>query len=206
MDDTQAHWQRIYSTRAAEELSWHTRHIETSLQWIAELGLDPEDAIIDVGGGASTLVDDLLTLGYRAATVLDVAGAALAAARERLGAQAAAVEWLQADVLTASLPERRFALWHDRAVFHFFTEARQRRAYREQLLKALRPGGHVIVATFDRDAPATCSGLTVQRYSAGQLAAELGQAFTLQRQRHTLHVTPGGARQSFVYCQLQRVE
>lgn len=193
------HWEKIYRTRQAEELGWYERHLRTSLLWIEELGLDAGASIIDVGGGASTLVDDLLAAGFRSLTVLDLAEQALAASRLRLGQNAGQVTWLTGDIATVELPQRHYALWHDRALFHFFVKPEQQQAYRQQLLQALRPGGYLLIGTFAPDAPPTCSGLPVQRYSPAQLAAVLGEGFVLQRHHQELHTTPGGVQQLYLY-------
>ncbi|MDZ7809552.1 MAG: class I SAM-dependent methyltransferase [Arhodomonas sp.] len=162
--------------------------------------------MIDVGGGASRLVDCLLEAGYEAVTVLDIAAGALEAARQRLGTAADAVQWLEADVTTATLPEKAWALWHDRAVFHFLTDAADRAAYLENLARGLRPGGQVIVATFAEDGPDRCSGLPVVRYSPESLERTLGAAFRLEHHELEDHYTPGGALQRFLYCRFRAAE
>ena len=194
------HWEEVYTTKDPESVSWFQEHAEQSLRLIRATGVPATASIIDVGGGASTLADDLLRHGYRALTVLDLSSAALAAARRRLGEDAARVRWIEADVTTAELPELAFDVWHDRAVFHFLTQPDQRRAYVEAVLRAVKPGGHVIVATFDADGPTQCSGLPVMRYDAEALHAEFGEPFTLLRHEKEEHHTPAGAMQKFVYC------
>lgn len=198
------HWQQVYSSRAVDALSWYQVHAERSLQLIEATGLGHEAAIIDVGGGASTLVDDLLARGYRNISVLDLAEAALAASRQRLSARAASVTWLQADITRAELPEQAYDLWHDRAVFHFLTGVEQRRAYLDAALRAIRPAGHLIVASFAEDGPQQCSGLPVQRYSAGELEAAFGPAFECLARHRELHRTPLGGVQAFNYVCLRR--
>ncbi|MEO8331397.1 MAG: class I SAM-dependent methyltransferase [Gallionella sp.] len=163
-------------------------------------GVAKSAAIIDVGGGASTLVDDLISEGYSDVTVLDLSRAALSAAGQRLGVRAAQVNWLEADVTDADLPTHRYDVWHDRAVFHFLTEPQQRQAYVETVFRAVKPGGHVIVATFAEDGPTQCGGLPVMRYAANQLHAEFGEAFTLIKHVKEAHHTPSGSVQQFVYC------
>jgi ubiquinone/menaquinone biosynthesis C-methylase UbiE len=148
--------------------------LQISLAWIKGLSLAVDAPIIDVGGGASTLVDNLLDAGYRSITVLDISEKALSSARARLGEKAERVAWLDGDATSVDLPSHHYELWHDRAVFHFLTEPRQQRTYRANLLKALKPGGHLIIATFAPEAPPKCSGLPVQRYSAEQLKNTLG--------------------------------
>jgi len=202
--DRKQHWEKVYGNRPANRLGWYRQHLETSLAWIDELGLPPDAPIIDVGGGASTLVDDLLDRGFADLTVLDVSGAALTVAQERLGPRATRVSWVEGDITTVGLPAQRFALWHDRAVFHFLVTPDDRASYRERLLDALRPDGHVIIGVFAPDAPPTCSGLPVQRYRPEDLLATLGPGWVLVRSERQLHVTPGGVEQMYQYCQLRR--
>lgn len=197
---TKDHWERVYATRSAEEVSWYQEHPGRSLHFIRTTGVALSAPIIDIGGGASRLVDDLLRAGYTALTVLDVSAAALAAARQRLGTRANEVQWLQADVTRSPLSLNTCDVWHDRAVFHFLTSAADRRAYIEALLRAVRPGGHVIVATFAVDGPTACSGLPVMRYSADALHREFGGDFTPVREEEEGHRTPRGEVQHFVYC------
>jgi SAM-dependent methyltransferase len=199
MSEAQRHWDRVYATKAATEVSWYQREPLVSLDLIAQAGA-PSDTVIDVGGGASTLVDGLLGRGYTNLAVLDIASAALDAARARLGARAADVIWITDDVLRHPFPRHGIDVWHDRAVFHFLTAADDRRAYAEQVAHAVRPGGRVIVATFAADGPAKCSGLDVCRYSAEALHAEFGPRFQLRGQVLEDHVTPAGHRQRFQYC------
>ena len=194
------HWERVYATKPPERVSWYQAHAEHSLQLIRGTGVPLAAPILDVGGGASTLVDDLLDAGYTAISVLDLSGAALAAARQRLGERAQRVQWIEADITSAALPRHGCDVWHDRAVFHFLTAAEDRSAYVRAVLHAVRPGGHVIVASFAEDGPAECSGLPVMRYSADALHAEFGAAFTLLRHDKEAHHTPAGTVQQFVYC------
>jgi SAM-dependent methyltransferase len=199
-----AHWEKVYGNRAIDAVSWYQEHAERSLDLIRKLGIAKSESIIDVGGGASVLVDDLLADGYADLTVLDLSGAALVAARTRLGARAASVQWIEGDVTRAALPQGRYALWHDRAVFHFLTTPELRDAYVRQVLHAVRPGGHVIVATFAEDGPTECSGLPVMRYDAHGLHDEFGAPFELLGHEHEEHVTPAGRVQSFLYCFCRR--
>ena len=194
------HWENVYSTKASDEVSWFQEHAALSLQLIRDAEVPCSAAIIDVGGGASTLVDDLLAKGYRRLSVLDLSAAALSKAKARLGERAADVQWLVADVLEAQLPSAAYDVWHDRAVFHFLTTAEQRHAYVQAVLRAVKPGGLVIVATFAEDGPEKCSGLPVMRYNADQLHAEFGQPFLLLGHEQESHHTPGGNEQKFVYC------
>lgn len=199
-----SHWDRVYGARAPEALSWFQPQAERSLRWIAEAGLAPSASIIDVGGGASILVDGLLARGFTDLWVLDLSAVALARARERLGAEAERVRWLEADVTQAELPAAYFDLWHDRAVFHFLTEPDQRSAYVAALGRALKPGGQVIMATFAEDGPSRCSGLPVVRYRPETLQAELGDDFELLHHEKEAHRTPAGAVQEFLYCRFRR--
>jgi SAM-dependent methyltransferase len=194
------HWERVHRHIAPAALSWYQREPTVSLDLIRRVAPDLDAPIIDVGGGASTLVDGLLDAGYRNLTVLDVAGVALHIARERLGARAASVNWLQADARFVPVASSAFAVWHDRAVFHFLTDPRDRAAYVDSVRAAVRPGGHVIVASFSPDGPAQCSGLPVVRYSCESMHLELGATFRRLDSVREAHHTPGGATQAFVYC------
>ncbi|MDN5874336.1 MAG: class I SAM-dependent methyltransferase [Sinobacteraceae bacterium] len=194
------HWEQIYSTKPVDGVSWFQLHAEESLRLIEKAGIPFDAEIIDVGGGASTLAADLLSKGHRNLTVLDLSGAALEKARAGLGEQSMSVRWLEGDITQVELPPQTYDVWHDRAVFHFLTEAGDRRAYVAQLLRAAKPGGHVIVATFAEDGPLKCSGLPVVRYSPAALQAELGSAFELITYEREEHHTPFGTQQKFVHC------
>jgi SAM-dependent methyltransferase len=199
------HWENVYSTKASDEVSWFQEHAELSLQLIRDAALPTSASIIDVGGGASTLVDDLLDKGHEHLTVLDLSGAALATAKTRLGPRASSVQWLEANVIDVDLPRHAYDVWHDRAVFHFLTSAPERQAYVEAVLRAVKPGGLVIVATFAEDGPSQCSGLPVMRYGADELHAEFGEPFLLLGHQKESHHTPAGKEQSFVYCFCRKV-
>jgi SAM-dependent methyltransferase len=201
-----AHWDRIYRSVSPELVSWYQREHALSLDLIQGAVPDRSSAIIDVGGGASTLVDGLLAAGYRRLTVLDLSGVALAAARTRLGAVAARVTWLAADVLTAQFASHAYDLWHDRAVFHFLTDPSDRQRYVAQARLAVRPGGHLLIATFAPDGPPRCSGLEVRRYSPDELGVELGAGFLLLSSHREEHRTPGGRTQAFSYCLFRTAE
>jgi SAM-dependent methyltransferase len=201
--DAAGHWQRVWNGREPAAVSWYQPRLETSLQGIAAAGLARDARIIDVGGGASTLVDSLLDLGFSAVTVLDIAQAAIDRARERLGGRAAAVTWIVGDVTAVDLPGT-YDLWHDRAVFHFLTERRGREAYVARLRSALRPGGQAILATFGPAGPDRCSGLPTMRYDAAGLLAALAPGFALLESRYEEHRTPAGGRQQFLYARLMR--
>lgn len=194
------HWENVYSTKAEDEVSWFQEHAELSIKLILDAGVPCTASIIDVGGGASTLVDDLLSHAFEHITVLDLSSAALATAQARLGDKASAVEWLEANVIEAEFPEHSYDVWHDRAVFHFLTTREERIAYVRAVLRAVKPGGLVIVATFAEDGPTQCSGLPVMRYDANELYAEFGEPFLLLRHEKESHHTPGGNEQKFVYC------
>jgi len=194
------HWDKVYKTKAPTEVSWFQEHANLSLELIKESQISHTASIIDVGGGASTLVDDLLEIGYENITVLDISGAALAAARARLGSRADKIQWLEADILNAELTEHCYDLWHDRAVFHFLTAAEERRTYVRKVTRSVRPGGIVVIATFAEDGPTECSGLPVMRFSADELHSEFGPSYTLLRQEKESHTTPGGKPQRYVYC------
>ena len=194
------HWEAVYSSKPSERLGWYKPRLQTSLEWITTLGLDLGAPIIDVGGGASTLIDDLIDNGYSSITVLDIAEPALDLLRTRLGDRGAAVSWLCGDITVIDLPENAFELWHDRAVFHFLTEAADREHYKQNLCRALRPGGYLVIGTFAPEAPPKCSGLPVQRYDLDLLQKTLGDAFLPRRNQKELHVTPGGVEQMYLYC------
>lgn len=197
--DRRAHWDQVWRTRKPEQVRWYQPEPRVSLELIAAAGIAQNAGIIDVGGGASVLADRLLDLGYTNLAVLDIAGAAMQVSRSRLGARAAAIAWHEADVTTFE-PPRRYALWHDRAVFHFLTKPGDRRRYVATLRKALKPGGAVVIATFAPDGPPKCSGLDVVRHDEQSLGAELGEDFELREVRREIHRTPSQAEQRFIYC------
>lgn len=204
MLDAKAHWEQVYNTKAATQVSWYQPHPLVSLELICATGVAFDEPIIDVGGGASTLVDDLLDAGYENITVLDISAKALDVACARLGARAARVHWLEADMTQTELPREHFAVWHDRAVFHFLTEPLARKKYVDAVRDAVKIGGHVIVASFAFDGPEMCSGLRVNRYDAETMHAEFGDAFTLISSQRETHQTPWGGEQKFVYCYCRR--
>lgn len=198
-----AHWERVYAKREPTEVSWYQERPDTSLELLEATELGKEAELIDVGGGASTLVDHLLGAGYSGVTVLDISATAIERTRRRVGERAGDVTWLERDI-TAGLPEGGFDLWHDRAVFHFLVQDEDRRSYVSALKQALKPAGHVIVATFGPDGPKKCSGLPVARYSPEILSETLGYEFDLQETRAETHRTPSDAIQHFVYCRFRR--
>ena len=198
--DTAEHWEQVYASKAVNEVSWFRPHLETSLARIERAANDLSASIIDVGGGASTLVDDLAAKGYRNITVLDVSPAALHIAQERLGKAAERIVWLAEDVTRAAFAPQSYDVWHDRAVFHFLTEPTQRAAYVRNIIRAVKPHGHVIVGAFGLEGPRKCSGLDVVRYNADSLHAEFGPEFHLVEAVPERHVTPFGTTQQFQYC------
>ena len=198
------HWENVYASKPAGSVSWFQTRPETSLAMIADTGLGSAAAVIDVGAGASTLLDHLLERGYADVTVMDLSDSALRISRERLGSAADGVQWIAADLLEHPWPAARWDIWHDRAVFHFLTAAEDRARYLEHLRRALKMDGQVILATFAEDGPDRCSGLPVARYDAAGLARELGEGFELLDARRELHLAPGGSRQSFVYTRFRR--
>jgi SAM-dependent methyltransferase len=196
------HWNAIYRTRGEADVSWFEALPAVSLGLLEAAGLTADTCVVDVGGGESRLVDALLARGLRCLAVLDVSGEALAHAKTRLGARAEDVTWIEADV-TGSWSLKPMDIWHDRAVFHFLAAVEDRASYVAHLRETLKPGGSAIIATFALDGPSTCSGLPVVRYSAQTLAAELGGDFQLVESRHSQHVTPRGASQSFQYSRFR---
>ena len=196
----QDHWENVYRTKPSTTVGWYQPRAERSLALIQRLAPDRNTPILDVGGGASVLVDGLLDAHYVGVTVLDLSSAALATTRTRLGDPATQVNWLEGDVTQLSLPRQHFGLWHDRAVFHFLTLPEQRAAYMQQVRHALQPGAHVVIATFAEDGPEQCCGLPVVRYSAEALHAAFGEDFSLVSHERETHVTPAGASQAFLYC------
>lgn len=198
--DEKAHWESIYRTKSPAEVSWFQSESRVSLELIRRAEPRLYASIIDVGGGASVLVDNLLSAGYRKLTVLDLSAAALELSRLRIGIAGDEVTWQVANILTSDLPVGTIDLWHDRAVFHFLTNPLDRERYVAKVRRAVRPGGHVLIATFAEDGPTRCSGLEVARYKAESLHSVFGSDFELLEQVREEHLTPWGARQSFVYC------
>jgi trans-aconitate methyltransferase len=199
MSERQSHWEKVYSSKNENEVSWFQEKPAISLDLIRQTGATETSAIIDIGGGASRLVDTMLRAGFRSLTVLDVSNAALAAVRARLGADASRVEWIVSDV-TQWQPSRRYDVWHDRAAFHFLTDPADRAAYLMRLRQALSPTGQAIIGTFAVDGPGKCSGLPVQRYDAESLQQTLGAEFRLVGSQRETHTTPWGSTQSFQFA------
>jgi 2-polyprenyl-3-methyl-5-hydroxy-6-metoxy-1,4-benzoquinol methylase len=198
--ENKTHWEQIYHTKTATQVSWYQLHPSLSLQHIQNTRVGKTSHIIDVGGGASTLVDHLLDDGFQQITVLDISAAALEVAQQRLGQRAKSVTWLEADITQATLPAQEYDIWHDRAVFHFLTEQQDRQRYVNAVRKAVKPGGHVIVATFASDGPERCSGLEVVRYDSRSLHNQFGADFELLDSTREEHHTPFETEQKFIYC------
>lgn len=204
--DEQGHWDKVYAGRSPDQVSWYRPHLERSLALIESAGLPLDAAIIDVGGGTSTLVDDLLDRGHERVTVLDISARAIESAQTRLGPRASLVTWLVGDITTIDLPIGNYDFWHDRAVFHFLREEPARTRYIASARRSLKIGGHIVVATFGLQGPDKCSGLEVMRYSAEQLHGHFGQPFHKLSSFVEMHQTPSGAEQEFVYCFCKRAE
>lgn len=197
--DSQTHWEKIHTQRSPNEVSWYRPHLETSLALIEQIAR-PTASIIDIGGGQSTLADDLLARGYTNITILDISQAAIAANQKRLAEASNRIHWRIADITKTELEPAAYEIWHDRAVFHFLTTPTDRAAYIHQLTRAIKPGGHIILCTFGPDGPTKCSGLDIIRYNADTLHKELGEHFRLQGSSLELHHTPTGATQQFLCC------
>jgi len=196
----EAHWEAVFRTKAPDAVSWYRPHLEVSLNLIERHAPERSASIIDVGAGESSLVDDLLARGYNQLTILDVSQTAIEITKKRLGPAAERVSWIVGDVTQVPLASGSFDVWHDRAVFHFLTDLKQRQAYVQSVTNAVKPGGHVIVSTFGPQGPAKCSGLDVMRYDAGALHGEFGRRFRVEESSTELHRTPWGSEQQFVYC------
>jgi SAM-dependent methyltransferase len=198
--NAQAYWDRIYTEKAPNQVSWYRPHLEASMALIERSGAGRSASIIDVGAGEATFVDDLLAHDYSELTVLDISQAAIAASKKRLGAAAERVHWLVADITHAELEPSAYDIWHDRAVFHFLTAAADRRAYVRQVIRSVKRGGHIIISAFGPEGPTRCSGLEVVRYDAESLHAEFGASFRLISSSRQMHETPFGTTQQFLYC------
>ena len=198
------HWETVYRTKNADTVSWYRPRLDVSLQLLDGAGMSPEARVIDIGGGASTLVDDLLAHGVTKITVLDLSDQALQRARSRLGTRAAIIDWRVADVTTAEFPSAAYDLWHDRAVLHFLTTDAETSAYCHQACTAVRAGGHLVIGGFASDGPEQCSGLRVARREPADIAALFKTHFDLVDQAHEIHQTPWGTPQHFAYAVLRR--
>lgn len=201
MNNLKSHWEKIYNSKSESDFSWHSEHLETSLQMIRAATAGNQAAkIIDVGGGTSRLIDDLLKENFTDLTLLDTSGKALGQVRQRIGEKARNVNFIESDILNSTLQEKYFDVWHDRAVFHFLTKAVDRQQYINVLRHSLRPGGTVIIATFGKAGPEKCSGLEVSRYDANGIQTLFGNDFDLLQSKGEIHLTPWGAPQEFIYC------
>lgn len=202
---TETHWNRVYTDKAVTQVSWFQLHASQSIQLIQSLKLDSNAAIIDVGAGASILADELLDLGYRHLTVLDISNMALRQSQQRLGDRAHLIHWKVADLLSVEFEPETYQVWHDRAVFHFLTQPQEQKRYIQQVKTAVQPLGYVIVATFAEDGPVQCSGLEVQRYSIAQLQQQFAEPdFRLVTSVQNMHITPNGQVQKFNYVMFQK--
>jgi SAM-dependent methyltransferase len=198
--DAGSHWEKIYRTKAPDAVSWYRSHLDRSIELIESAAPGRSARIIDIGGGESTLVDDLLGRGYPNLTVMDISQTALDVTRARLGEPGKGVQWVCADITRADLPAQAYDVWHDRAVFHFLVQQEQRNAYVRLAVRAVKPGGHIIVSTFGPEGPTKCSGLDAVRYDAESLHGEFGKRFRLVQSSKELHQTPFGTTQQFLYC------
>jgi len=202
--DRKKHWEDVYTKKTPTEVSWYQIEPTISLELIKSIGIDHTSKIIDVGGGASVLVDKLLDQGFQNLTVLDISSKSLDFAKERLGELAVQVSWIEADV-TEFDPPQKYDLWHDRAVFHFLTDPNDRKKYVRNMEKVLNPRGHAIIAAFAIDGPPKCSGLDVERYSPEKMKNELGDSFELIKSIKEVHVTPWDSEQKFIYCYFKKL-
>ena len=200
----QTHWDAVYSEKGEAQTSWFRPHLDESLRLIDALDLPRDLPVIDIGGGRATLVDDLLLRDFGDVSVLDLSAVAMAETQQRLGAQAHPVHWIVGDVTHTDFPAAHYALWHDRAVFHFLTDADDQQRYVAAARSAVRPGGYLVIGTFAADGPERCSGFAVARYDATTLAAQFAPCFTLITESRDVHHTPSGNEQAFTYVVLQR--
>jgi len=203
--DKKQHWENVYQTKNGDEVSWYREHLDTSIKMILSTGVGKEAAIVDIGGGNSTLVDDLLDHGFVDVSVLDISGKAIRDSIKRLGSSSTRVNWIEADITKVDLPESHFDVWHDRAVFHFLTDAEDRRRYVDRVMRSVKPGGHIVVASFGLEGPEKCSGLNVVRYSPDTMHDEFGDSFDLVNSVEETHNTPFGTTQEFVYCYCRKL-
>lgn len=205
MKGGKTHWENIYAVKAPTEVSWYREHLDNSLEMILQTKTEKTGAIIDIGGGSSTLVDDLFKKGFSNLSVLDISANAIETSRERLGKRAEKVEWIVADITNVCLPENYYDVWHDRAVFHFLTDAGNRKKYVELVMRSLKIGGHIIVASFGLNGPTKCSGLDVVRYSPETMRDEFGESFRLVKSMNETHRTPFETTQEFIYCYCRKL-
>lgn len=199
------HWETVYQTKSDQQVSWYRDHLDNSLQMILNTKVEKDAAIIDVGGGSSTLIDDLLAQGFIDLAVLDISATALEKSKLRLAERSKKIEWIEADITNISLPESRFDVWHDRAVFHFLTDPEDRRKYVNLVMRSLKVGGHIIVASFGENGPLKCSGLDVVRYNPERMHKEFGNKFKLVKSLNETHKTPFQTTQEFLYCYCRKL-
>jgi SAM-dependent methyltransferase len=202
--DMQQHWSEVYQAKTPDNVSWYQERPELSLSLIEKTGLSKSARIIDVGAGASTLADYLLSLDYRELSLLDISPESLDISKKRLGEKANEIKWLVGNITTVTLPKAAYDIWHDRAVFHFLIEESQRLAYLQQVKQSLAAKGHLIMATFASDGPEQCSGLNVMRYDTDTLRNFFGADFALLSSNYESHITPWASEQKFLYCHFQR--
>lgn len=198
------HWEEIYTQKKPTEVSWYQIEPIITLELIKSIGIEHTDKIIDVGGGASVLVDKLLDTGFQDITILDISLKALCSAKERLGSRAEIIKWIEADV-TEFEPQQKYDLWHDRAVFHFLTSKDDRKKYVQNMGKSLNSGGHVIISTFAVDGPTQCSGLDIVQYNPEKMKNEIGDFFELTEVIYKGHITPWGKEQKFMHCSFRKL-
>ena len=201
--DRKDHWESIYTNKSTQAVSWYQSEATLSLELIAHAGLKQNDAIIDVGGGASVLVDHLLHHGYTNITVLDISSRAIQHVQERLADKSTQVHWVSTDVTEFDAPQQ-YRLWHDRAVFHFLTDKDEQQKYVEILKNSTHPEAQVIIAAFAIGGPEKCSGLNIVQYDAAKLSKVLGDTFKLLEERTEQHITPSGQIQQFGYYRFSK--
>jgi 2-polyprenyl-3-methyl-5-hydroxy-6-metoxy-1,4-benzoquinol methylase len=204
--ERKSHWEKVYQDSEPTKLGWYRQHLEGSLELIGQTGVTRSTQVIDVGGGCSTLVDDLLDLGFKNISILDISSRAIQVAKERLSNRGNGISWIEADITQVSLTRFYYDLWHDRAVFHFLTRPEDRRAYVTAVEQSIKPGGHMIIATFSLAAPPRCSGLDVIRYSAESLYDEFRKSFLLIRSFKQEHITPSHVKQQYIYCYFKKTD
>lgn len=198
-----SHWEKIYSTKLPNEVSWYQASPRVSLDFIKDLGIPKDAAIIDVGGGDSLLVDDLLADGYSDITVLDISEAAINRAKQRLGDKANLINWITSDI-TEFVPDRKYDFWHDRAAFHFLTSEEEIRKYLSVASEALSKNGKIVIGTFSEYGPEKCSGLPVKQYSEDRLVTTIKKWFQKIKCVHTDHITPFNTVQNFLFCSFKK--
>ena len=203
MDNRKSHWENIYQTKDISTVSWYQPTPTTSLDLIAELGLNKDSAIIDIGGGDSFLPDFLLKLGYTNISVLDISEKALENAKSRLGEDAKKIKWIVSDIIKFS-PIEKYDLWHDRAAFHFLTEEKEINEYVELVSRALKAKANLIMGTFSENGPTKCSGIDIKQYSKSELTHLFSANFEKLHCENVNHITPSGAVQNFTFCTFRR--